>query len=510
MIRWNTVTVHACVASAIIALPLLAQKQDKQDKQAAAGASSCSVKTDKPDEVKSALNAITVAQLGGRPEDQQKRLKIAVAALTQNPSKYKDNQAGHDYVLGQALVRWAQQFPESTTVNKGTMGYTDGKDQSIDPLATADTLFSSVEKSNPDCAADVASLRMEAMRPLAIRASALLNADSVAQAEAVINRLKMIDNKSPLSLYFQAMVAQNKKDVTSAADLFSRGAAAMPAAAGPDSNLKAALELGAAQMTRLSAQSMTGDQKKAGMLKAADLYRKFLADFPKSANAPDAQAGLAASLSASGDPQSVGKLWDDMLATPANYTAAQLYDAGTQAFTANQFGPAVKLMDAAQVKNGWLRPGLYNSANVYWKAGDFDRMLATAKKLTQIDPNNPDEYQLLALAYQGKAKATKDPKLVRAYNDSLNAAFAASEKVKVKVTFDAFAMGSAKPTLSGTLENLSDAPQKGTLKVTFLNEAGAPVTTGTTDFTLAPKEKKPFSVTGQGAGIVAYKYDPIP
>jgi tetratricopeptide (TPR) repeat protein len=507
MIRWNTFTVHACVASAIVAFPLLAQKQNKQ---AGADASACSIKTDKPDEVKSALNAITVAQLGGRPEDQQKRLKTAIGALTQNPSKYKDNQAGHDYVLGQTLVRWAQQFPESTTVHKGTLGYTDGKDQTIDPLAAADTLFSSVEKSNPDCAADVASFRMEAMRPLAIRASALLNADSAAQAEAVIDRLKTIDSKSPLSLYFQGMVAQNKKDVTSAADLFSRGAAAMPAAAGADSNLKAALELGAAQMTRLSAQSMTGDQKKTGMLKAADLYRKFLADFPKSANAPDAQAGLAASLSSSGDAQSVSKLWDDMLATPANYTSAQLYDAGTQAFTANQFGPAVKLMDAAQAKNGWLRPGLYNAANVYWKAGDFDRMLAAAKKLTQIDPNNPDEYQLLALAYQGKSKATKDPKIVRAYNDSLNTAFAASEKVKVKVTFDAFAMGSAKPVLSGTLENLSDAPQKGTLKVTFLNEAGAPVTTATTDFTLAPKEKKPFSVSGAGAGIVAYKYDPIP
>ena len=476
MIRWNTITVHACVASAIIAFPLLAQKQDKQ-----AAANACSIKTDKPDEVKSALNALTVAQLGGRPEDQQKRLKTAVAALTQNPSKYKDNQAGHDYVLGQALVRWAQQFPDSTTVSKGTLGYTEGKDQSIDLLATADTLFSSVEKSNPDCAAEVSSFRLEAMRPFAIRASNLLNTDSAAQAEAVVNRLKVIDNKSPLSLYFQGMVAQNKKDVTSAADLFSRGAAAMPAAAGADSNLK-----------------------------AADLYRKYLADFPKSANATDAQAGLAAALSASGDAQSVGKLWDDMLATPANYTSAQLYDAGTQAFTANQYASAVKLMDAAQAKNGWLRPGLYNAANVYWKAGDFDRMLATAKKLTQIDPNNPDEYQLLALAYQGKSKATKDPKLVRAYNDSLNAAFAASEKVKVKVTFDAFAIGSAKPTLSGTLENLSDAPQKGTIKFTFLNESGAPVTTTTSDFTLAPKEKKPFSVTGEGAGIAAYKYDPLP
>lgn len=508
MIRWNTYMVPAWIASAIVACPLIAQKQNKD--KPAAGAPTCSVPTDKPDEVKSAMNAITVAQLGGRPEDQQKRLKAATAALTGNPSKYKSNQAGHDLVLGQTYARWAQQFPESTTVHKGTIGYNDDKDQTIDLLAAADTMFSSVEKSNPDCAADVAGNRIEAMRPMAIRASALLNADSTDQAEAVINRLKVIDKTSPLSLYFQGMVAQHKKDVTTAADLFSRGAAAMPPGVGPDSNLKAALELGAAQMTRFSAQSATGDQKKTGMLKAADLYRKFLADFPKSPNAPDAEQGLAAALSSSGDSASVGKLWDQMLATPASYTAAQLYDAGTQAFTANQFGPAVKLMDAAQTKNAWLRPGLYNATNVYWKANDFDRMLATAKKLVQIDPNNPDEHQLLALAYQGKSKATKDPKVVKAYNDSLNTELMAGEKLKVKVTFNAFAMGAAKPVLSGTLENLSDAPQKGTLKFQFLNETGAPVSTQASDFTLAPKEKKPFSVTGDGAGIVAYRYDPIP
>src|SRR3954447_16369526 len=128
MIRWNTFMVHACVASAIVASPLIAQNKNNKDK--AAGGSSCSVSTDKPDEVKSAMNAITVAQLGGRPEDQQKRLKVATAALTGNPSKYKNNQAGHDLVLGQTYVRWAQQFPDSATVSKGTIGYTDGKDQS--------------------------------------------------------------------------------------------------------------------------------------------------------------------------------------------------------------------------------------------------------------------------------------------------------------------------------------------------------------------------------------------
>ena len=508
MSRWNSFMVHACIASAVAASPLIAQKTDKP--AAGATANSCSIATDKPDEVKSALNSLTVAQLGGRPEDQQKRLKAAITSLSGNPSKFKDNQAGHDLVLGQALVRWSQQFPDSATVHKGTIGYVDGKDQTIDLLASADTLFTSVEKANPNCIAEVADYRLEGMRPMAIKVSNLINTDSVAQAEALVNRIKVIDANSPLSLYFQGMVAQRKKDPATSADLFARGVAAMPAEVGADSNLKQALELGAAQMTRVAAQTMTGDQKKAGMLKAADYYKKFIADFPKSPNAPDAQQGLAASLSASGDTQSVGKLWDDMLATPANYTAAQMYDAGTQAFTMNQFAPAAKLMNAAQLKNPWLRPGLYNAANVYWKAGDFDRMLLTSKKLTQIDPNNPDEYQLLALAYQGKAKATKDPKIIKAYNDSLNAAFAASEKVKTKVTFDAFAIGSAKPALSGTLENLSDAPQKGTLKVQFVNDAGIPVSTQTTDFALAPKEKKPFSVTGDGAAIVAYKYDPIP
>lgn len=512
MIRWNSCMVHALAASAIVASPLFAQNKTKAPAAPAQGPT-CSVTTDKPDEVKSAVSGLAIAQMGGKPEDVQKRLKAAVASLTANPSKFKNNQAGHDYVLAQALVRWTVAFPESTTVNKGSIGFVDGKDQSIDLLAATDSLLTSVEKSNPDCAAEVAGYRLDAMRPLAIHASNLINTDSLAQAEAVIKRLAVIDAKSPLSLYFQGMLAQRKKDVVGAADDYSRGAALMPADAGADSNLKAALELGAAQMTRMSAQAMTGEQKKTGMLKAADLYKKFLADFPKSPNAPDAQSGLAASISASGDTQSVSQLWDQMLADPSKYSDGQLYDAGTQAFTMNQFAPAVKLMNAAQASNPWLRPGLYNAANVYWKAGDFDKMLSTSKKLTQIDPNNPDEYQLLALAYQGKSKATKDPKLVKAYNDSLNAAFAASEKVKVKVTFDTFtgsATGAAKPAVTGSFENLDTAPHKGTMKVDFVNASGTPVSSGTAEFTLAPKEKKAFTVQGDGTGVVAYKYDPIP
>ncbi len=506
MIRWNNSLVHAFVASAIVACPLMAQKQDK----AAAATSKCSISTDKPDEVKTAMTNLTIAQIGGRPEDQRKKLALAVTQLTNNPSKYKSNQTGRDYVLAQTLVRWSAQFPESTTVNKGAIGFMTDKDQSVDLLATADTLLSSIDKSNPECTSETASVRSEAMRPLAIHASALLNTDSLTQADAVVKRLSMIDAKSSISLYFQGMLAQRHKDTAGAAQLYDQGLKALSPDAVADSNLKAALELGDAQMTLLSSQSLTGEQKKTGMLKAADLYKRFLADFPNSPNASNAQSGLAAALTSSGDSSSVGQLWNGMLADPSKYTDAQLYDAGTQAFTANQLPVASKLMDAAQSVNPWLRPGLYNAANVYWKAGQWDKMLTTAKRLTSIDPDNPDEYQLLALAYQGKAKATKDPKLVRAYNDSLNVAFAASEKVPVKVTFETFnGGGTAARTLTGTVENLGAAAKNVTLTVDFLDVYGAVINSQTTTVSLAPKEKKPFSVTGAGASIIAYKYHPI-
>lgn len=506
MIRWNNSMVYALVASAIVACPLMAQKQDK----AAAAASKCTILTDKPDEVKTAMTDLTVAQIGGRPEDQRKKLALAITALTNSPSKYKSNVVGHDYVMAQTLVRWSQQFPESTTVNKGAIGYMSDKEQSVDLLVTADSLFAQIEKANPDCATETAYFRNEAMRPLAIHASALLNTDSLTQADAVVKRLSIIDPKSSISLYFQGMLAQRHKDPAAAARAYDEGLKALPSDAAADSNLKAALELGDAQMTLLSAQSLTGEQKKAGMLKAADLYKKFIADFPNSPNASSAQSGLAAALTSSGDSTSVGQLWNGMLANPSKYTDAQLYDAGTQAFTANQLATASKLMDAAQAVNPWLRPGLYNAANVYWKAGQWDKMLATSKRLTTIDPDNPDEYQLVALAYQGLAKATKDSKLVRAYNDSLNVAFAASEKVPVRVSFEALnGGGTAQRTLTGTVENLSAAAKNVTLKFDFLDAKGAVVNSHTTTISLAPKEKKPFSVTGEGATIAAYKYDPI-
>jgi tetratricopeptide (TPR) repeat protein len=510
MMRWNFPIARAAVFSAIVACPAMAQKPAKGG---AAPASKCTVATDKPDEVKTATSSLAIAQIGGRPEDQQKKLKTAVSALTGNPSKYSSNKAGHDFVLGQALVLWAQQPGEPTTVKKGDIGFLGDKDQTIDLLVTADSLFSVVEQGNPDCEQETAYYRQMPWRPLASRAATLINTDSLAQADSVLKRAAVINGKSPFTYYFRGMLAEKRNDLAAASDSYVKGMAALPADVASDSSLlavKDALEFRAAYTTYMSAKGKAADEKKAGMLKAADLYKRYLADFPTGTNVAAAQAGVAAALAASGDTKSVATLWDDMLANPGKYTDAQLYDAGTQAFTSNQQDRASKLMDVAQTVNPWLRQGLYNAANIYWKNGQFDKMRAAAHRLTEIDPNNPDNFQLLALSYQGLAKATKDPKVVKAYNDSLNTAFAANEKVPVRVSFEQFGgAGSAKRTVTGTLENLTAAPKAATLKLDFIDLKGVVVSSQSTTVQLGPKEKKAFTLTGDGATIVGYKYTPI-
>jgi hypothetical protein len=59
------------------------------------------------------------------------------------------------------------------------------------------------------------------------------------------------------------------------------------------------------------------------------------------------------------------------------------------------------------------------------------------------------------------------------------------------------------------VENLGTAAKNVTLKFDFLDAKGAVVNSQTTTVSVAPKEKKAFTVTGTGASIAAYKYDPI-
>jgi hypothetical protein len=468
------------------------------------------------DQVRSAYNNITVLQISqSKPDDAKKKLKNAISALTSKPeSDFGKDKLARDFTLGEALVMWYQQPGEPAVAKRGDLGYASGdKEATVDLLAAADSAFTTVETAMPDCADKTGIFRQQAWAKLINQVGPLINADNVDSATKVLNQSLTIYRGSPFSYYFQGQIAQRKNDWPAASEAYAKAAQlATPEEAAKDSNIANIREysaFSAAYAQLKAAQGASGDQQKEGMKKAADLYRAYLKEFPNGANAQPAQAGLTAALQASGDSTSLASLWQEMLANPSRYTDAQLFDAGTQAFSQNKLDMAVQLMEAGQKANPYLRAGLFNLANAYWKNNQFDKMLSVAQQLTELDPNNPDNYQLVAIAYQGQAKAAKDPKAKKALNDSVSKYVTESEKVPVKISFSEFTHDGDKYKVAGTAENLGSTPKNDSIKVEFLDKSGNVVATQSAPLALGPKETKPFTVEADGSSIAAFRYAPI-
>jgi tetratricopeptide (TPR) repeat protein len=223
----------------------------------------------------------------------------------------------------------------------------------------------------------------------------------------------------------------------------------------------------------------------------------------------------------SGDKESATKLFDEMVANPDKYTDTQLFEAGVGAARADQPEPAAKLFEAGLKKNPYSRDGLFNLGATLSTAEKWDELPPVLSKLIEVDPENPDNYRLWALYYQGKAKALKplaekkpdtDPnvKAWQSANDSLLKYFKRFQEAPVKVAFSMFSHDGAKHVLSGLVENMSDASKAYTLKFDFLDSSGNTVTSKEVAVPeVGAKASKSFRVEVEGPGIVAFKYAPL-
>jgi tetratricopeptide (TPR) repeat protein len=473
------------------------------------GQDKCNVESASSGQVKNAYSSVTLLQLGAaKPDDAKKRLTSAVKDLTSKPDFGKDQMA-RDYTLGAALVLWYDQLGEPASVKRGDVGYATNPEGSVDLLAAADSAFRTVESQEPSCVDKTQFFRERPWAKLVNQVPALINEDKLDSASKVLDRSLVIYRGSPYTYYFEGQLKQRKDDWQGAAQAYAKVAElAKPQEVAADSglaNVKEFSEFGAAYATLRSAQAMSGEQQKAEMKKAADMYRQYIKDYPNSANIEPAQAGLAAALQGTGDTAALASIWQEMLANPARYTDVQFFDAGTQAFSSDQIPMAVQLMEAGHKSNPYLRGGLFNLANAYWKAEEFDKMAAVCRQLLAVDPNNPDNYQLMAIAYQGLSKKATDAKAKKALSDSTLKYVTDADKLPVKVTFT-YGRDGATTKLNGEVEDLGTTPTNGTLKVEFLDKGGNVVTTQTVPLALKPKEKKPVELSVEGQSIVAYRY----
>jgi tetratricopeptide (TPR) repeat protein len=199
-----------------------------------------------------------------------------------------------------------------------------------------------------------------------------------------------------------------------------------------------------------------------------------------------------------------------MLSQPDKYTDMQLLEAGVNAARAERAKDAAALFEAGLKKNPYYRDGLFNLAVTYLSSNQQDKMLPVLDRLIQVDPSNPENYRVFVNYYMDKVKTEKNTVAKKALSDSVLKYYKLFSEPTVKVTFNLFSHDGAKHTLAGAIENLSPAAKTYTLKVDFLDNTGNTLATQeATVGAVDPKGSKPFRITVEKEGIVAFKYAPV-
>ena len=469
--------------------------------QAARG-KGCSISDGSPYQInagKTYLNKAMSAK--GNADEKPKHLRDAVAAVEK--AGPDDNPLGRNWILGRAMI-WRTMLPgqNEMVIPRSEVGYTTNPTGTIDILMAADSAFSYVEKNAPQCADSIALFRQQPWVKLVNAAGAAVNAEKYDSAAYLANRSLIIYRDSPYAYNILAVIAQRKNDYPAALESYKQ---VIAKTVGDTATTAKRMRKDALYNTALITQAMAAQPANSALAKQVpDLWRAYLKEYPDDV---DAKGALARAVAASGDTAAVAAVYAEMMASPTKYSDQQLVEAGVGLANSNRSDDAIKLFTYALDQNPYNRDALFDLATTHFSAGHAAETRTYAKRLLALDPSNPDNYKLLAGSYQLEAGESKDAKVKKAATDSLLALLKTAGQMTARVTFDQFNHNGAKHDLIGKVENIGTAPGSYNLKVEFLDKSGNAVATQTTTVTsVAPKESKPFTVTANHDGIVAFRY----
>ena len=470
----------------------------------AQAAAKCEIEDGKPNQVKDARNALVTAGLIGKPDEKKKQISKAIGLLT--TPQAASNPVGRSWLLGRALVTLSAMPDQPTVAPKASLGYTGAPTDQIDLVLAADSAFDVVEQAMPQCETETEQYRRVPYVPLVNQAVNLYNAKQIDSAVALAQRALIIYPKSPVAYNVIGNARQGKDDIPGAVDAFKK----MLVAIGTDTAYaeeKKQVMLNIGQLIAAQADNAEGAKKQELAKQAAEAYQAYLKDYPGDAGA---QSGLARAQLLAGDSASANKIYSDMMSMPDRYSDMQLFEAGVNAARAERSKEAAALFEAGLKKNPFYRDGLFNLAVTYLSSNQLDKLPPILDRLVSVDPNNPENYRVFVNYYQDKVKMEKNTVAKKALSDSVLKYYKLFSEPAAKVTFNLFSHDGAKHTLAGAIENLSPAAKTYTLKVDFLDNTGNSLasqeaTVGAVD----PKASKPFRITVEKEGVVAFKYAPI-
>jgi tetratricopeptide (TPR) repeat protein len=521
---------------------------------AQASQKACEVNEGRPTAVGKALLAVQVASGSQDPGAAARQLVNAVKGLTENAERM-DNQVGRNFVLGKALVLWTMQPNIELTTKRGPLGYTTNPEGTIDLAAAIDTAFKVVETAHPECVAETSRWRgQKGWVNLVNMAIERLNSDDADAAEAHARKAIVLNPYGPYGYVVLGNVLQKRGKATEAFGLYRTGIEmAARDTAYNDIRRQSLVYLG--NLAADSAEAATDANARRPYIEAArSAFEQILSDKGATDIKESARSGMCRINIASGDTASLRTSYKEPLESPAAFKYSELMNAGVCMARAEMVPEATTLFRAAYDKNPYHRDALSNLAIMLLRADKHAEAIPLAERLVEVEPNNPENLQLLVMSYAGVAKGVRDtrqaalranapatktatkgatktatkgapatgPKLSAAAIDSLfkvEQKFTESavstnerrEKLGVKVALSDFSISEAKSTVAGSVTNLGTAPKTVTIKIDFLDRTGKVIATKEQALgEIAAGSAKRFNVTTTpGNEVAAFRYTRI-
>jgi tetratricopeptide (TPR) repeat protein len=449
------------------------------------------------------------ARSAATPDARKKALRDIVKELDTKPERYAKNPGGYNLTLVQALTMWGVEPGLVDAPARSELGFITNPAEPYDILVNMDVAYKAIVAAVPTCEADITAMRMNEVWLAATKAALdASNAGKLDSADYFAKRSMLMSATNPYPHYVMASTA-NARNNRAAAIMHWKHVIKYAADDTTYRDLKNGSMYYAAMSQLEDAQAKTGAEQLTAAREAAEGFKALLTATPDNPDAPNLLLSWADALTVAKDTALIPTVYTPLL-TQASATDIALATAGVIATRANKSDDALKLFQAATVKNPFNRDAQRNVAAAHYAKDQFTLMFAPTRKLVELDPNNFDGWMLFAYASQGLAKAAqtaKKPIEVKAWTDSLVKYQTYAEALPVKVDVTSFDRRKDMATLILSLEQVEAKDGQYSVTAEFLDLAGAVVATATEAAGPIKKgETKSVTIKATGTGIMSYRY----
>lgn len=369
-------------------------------------------------------------------------------------------------------------------------------------LAPADSALTRAEQLAPDCAQDISIYRRAAWYSLIKAGGEFEEKKTTDSALALYREAGSIWRGSPIP-YYQAGALYNDLGQPDSAVYYFGQAASVAA------NTTDTTEIKVRNQSAFNQGALLLNAKKYDQ--ATVVFEQYLKWVPSDI---EAKRGLASAYRASGKVEQAQALEKEIVAAGgaagaggaggAGAGSNDLMSAGVNAYNDKKYADAAAAFEKVIAAEPYNRDALSNLSNTYLAMKDGPKLAATAAKLVAIEPLSETALKLQGEGYKQSAKvdqAVKTAEQVLALPVDVKASDFSNDGKAATLTLSA--TGRSATTAAGKAIPPAPVP----ITVEFLSGTGSVVATQeATVPQLAAGASQDVKVTGQGAGIAAWRY----